>query len=103
MAADQWLGWVAAAGLAVERAWKVWTDRQALRKDIRALGISEGESLFRRATEMMDRLEKENAELRARIEHLEDELETEKSVREEEMQTYRAALAARGITLAGTA
>lgn len=53
--------WAGMLGLMAERAWKMYADRRAIAKDDKVISITEGDSLMRRANEMMDRLEKDAA------------------------------------------
>lgn len=53
--------WAGMIGLMAERAYKMYASHKAITKDEKVISITEGDSLMRRANEMLDRLEKEVA------------------------------------------
>lgn len=82
-------GWLAATALAAERLWKIYSEWRAAKATSTTTSIAAADSLFRRATDMMDRIERDNASLRnellrkdaeiatlrQRVDHLEGEVE----------------------------
>jgi hypothetical protein len=78
---SEFVAWLTALGLGIERGWKIYSDHRNQKKEDKTVSITEGDSLFRRANEMMDRLEsdakalrEENIHLRRRVADLEEEL-----------------------------
>lgn len=71
---SDWGPWLAAAGLAAERLFKLWSDYRNRRGEDEKARTLDGDSIFRRASELMDRYEKKIASQDEEIERLRDEV-----------------------------